>query len=745
MQPNPAEVERLSLERGPSDRETRSMPPPPAETERETSSSRPAHRDPPSPPPHPAEGEREAPAGWASLARIGSPAEAIANLVRSLRASEEAFRRLIECNADGVLVMRPTGEIVYGNPAAERLLGRPLQQLLGQPFGLPVGPGETTEIDILHQPTEGHPFGPLRIAEMRSQSIEWQGQPAILASLRDITERKQAEVSLRILAEASQELAQSLDEPTTLLTISRLTLTHLGNGCRIDRLSSNGRLYPILCSHNDPAIQETWNRLLSPEGADLEVNEVPAIVVRTGKPYVFPAIPHTSSAVATPEMHPPCFLETGVRAYFCFPLVVRGRTIGTLTVAHTEPGPMATAADFHLIAEFTLRAAAAMENARLYRESQEENRRKAEFLAMLGHELRNPLSAIRTAAALLEHPTGSVQQAAQVVSRQVRHMNRLVDDLLEVSRVSRGLIQLRCERVVLYEILIQSLESLRSEIDRRKLQLQFGPIDESLVVDGDPMRLEQVFSNLLHNATKYTDPGGHIRVSVERDENFALVRIEDSGIGIPPEIQPRLFEIFSTAPQTLDRSRGGLGIGLTLVRKLVELHGGDVQVHSPGVGQGSRFTVRLPLPLTSGTNPASSIPQATSNHVQGTPKSILLIEDAVDAREMLELLLRSWGHRVQSADNGRVGFEQALKHRPEIAIIDIGLPEWTGYEVARRIRAELSLRSMLLIALTGYGQPEDTRAALAAGFDRHLVKPVDLDQLAELLQDGVPPRSSASS
>ena len=362
--------------------------------------------------------------------------------------------------------------------------------------------------------------------------------------------------------------------------------------------------------------------------------------------------------------------------------------------------------------------------------AQDAVRHKDDFLAMLAHELRNPLAPILSSTHVLRAQpdnAAGVQRAREVIERQVRHQARLLDDLLDVSRVSRGRIQLRRRPVDLRAIVAEVIETTRPLIDERHLELSSPAAPQALPLQADPDRLAQVVANLVTNAVKYTPPGGRITVTAERELQDAVLRVRDSGVGIPTDMLERIFELFTQVDPTLARSQGGLGIGLTLVKSLVEMHRGTVEARSAGLGQGSELTVRLPL--------AGAVPEhaATAVAASAGPRHILIVEDNADAREMLHAVLALEGHRVLASEDGVGGIEMAVLHRPEIVLVDIGLPGMSGYEVARRIREALGQR-VTLVALTGYGQPGDRRHAREAGFDAHLVKPVGLDNLQTFLR-----------
>lgn len=385
---------------------------------------------------------------------------------------------------------------------------------------------------------------------------------------------------------------------------------------------------------------------------------------------------------------------------------------------------------------------------RLLRQLEEGVAQRDHLLSMLGHELRNPLAAIRAATELLlrQESTGEPTESEvalrrhhlELIARQGGQLVRMVDDLLDLGRMRSGRVRLLRVAVDLNVVVRRCVEAAGSAAGQRGQKLVASYAPEPAVVEGDPVRLEQAMSNLLANAVKYSAEGGTIALEVSTDGlregrsgGSATVRIADSGVGMSPEVMRGVFDLFTQADQSIDRPLGGLGLGLPLVQSLIEGHGGTVSAASEGPGRGSLFTVRLPLSAASAkprTNGATCPePQAVSRHV-------LLVEDQGDMRNVMARLLRSWGHRVETAATGPAGIETALAGRPEVALVDVGLPGLSGYEVASRLRLALD-GNIRLIALTGYGTPEDRLRSAAAGFDLHLVKPVDFDQLRALLAE----------
>lgn len=363
----------------------------------------------------------------------------------------------------------------------------------------------------------------------------------------------------------------------------------------------------------------------------------------------------------------------------------------------------------------------------------EAGRQKDEFLAMLAHELRNPLAPIRSSSEVLAAivPREPRAQAMiEVLRRQVQHLSHLVDDLLDVSRITQGRIELNITTVDVADILSHAVESVEPAIRERAHKLQILSSYRSLHVAGDAARLVQCLVNLLNNSIKYTDRGGRILLESREEDGQVVIEVSDNGTGISPHLMPRIFDLFVQSDRTLDRSQGGLGIGLSVVRRLIEMHGGTVTARSDGPGQGAVFTIRLPLVKPPGKGAPASVREAPA------PRRILVVDDNVDAADTLAMMLRLEGHEVEAVYRGRDALERMGTFRPQVVLLDIGLPELNGYEVARQIRRLPGTAELRLIALTGYGQAEDRARALEAGFDDHLVKPVDNSVLRRHLGAG---------
>ena len=369
------------------------------------------------------------------------------------------------------------------------------------------------------------------------------------------------------------------------------------------------------------------------------------------------------------------------------------------------------------------------------RQLEEANRRKDEFLAVLAHELRNPLAAIRTAAELAgrrDAPSDAREQASAVIGRQAAHLGRLVDDLVDVSRITRGQIELRRERLKLATVVARAVETSQPLLSAREHTLRFAPIDDDLEIMGDLSRLTQVVGNVLHNAAKFTPRGGRIELDATRDGDDVVLRVADNGAGIASDALPYVFDLFSQTSRGVDRASTGLGVGLALVRQLVDMHGGTVDARSDGPGHGTEILVRLPRLEP---QPRSDVPAATSPTAADPPaRRILVVDDNEDAAEALALLLRLTGHETATAFDGIQAIDRAAEFHPDVVLLDIGMPRLDGYGTARAMRAAPWGRDLTLVAVTGWGQPKDRDRTLEAGFNAHLVKPVATDALFEIIR-----------
>ncbi|MED5618923.1 hybrid sensor histidine kinase/response regulator [Ideonella sp. BN130291] len=452
-----------------------------------------------------------------------------------------------------------------------------------------------------------------------------------------------------------------------------------------------------------------------------------------------PETPELSALEPTPAAMAPLRLPAGA----VFALVHGDRVLGALLVAGKGD-----TRDWPMLEELAGRAAIAFENARLYRTLEveiderrqaearlrESNQRKDEFLAMLSHELRNPLAPIRNAVEVIRRvapPDAKLIWATDVTDRQVNHLTRLVEELLDVARISQGKIVLQQEALDLQTVLSHSVETARPLLDARGHRLQVQVPPQPVWLRGDFARLSQVVSNLLNNAAKYTPEGGSIQLMLTAEDGQAQISVRDNGIGIEPELLPNVFELFEQGKRSLDRSQGGLGIGLTLVQRLVQLHNGTVVARSAGQGHGSEFVVTLPC--LSEVQPTEPVTTSSQAGAQAGACRVLVVDDNLDAADTVAMYLEIEGHVVQTVADGQQALTSAATFHPDVVVLDIGLPLLDGYQVARRLRGMVPTREALLIALTGYGQKGDKQQAEEAGFDCHLVKPADPRLLADMI------------
>ena len=570
----------------------------------------------------------------------------------------------------------------------------------------------------------------------KSEQIRRQAEHRV-ALAREQAARTVAEDTTRrqaFLAEASHLLSRPLDSPATLTELLRLIVPIWADLAAIVLLDGPDRNRLAEWAWVDPADGRLVRKSAVEDPKQTAIWDAILRVLASGSPEY---LRRDGVRVGPRSSVPPGTLEAAGGSHdvrvVVVPLIVSDRTLGAIAMAMEHSSRAYDPADMALVADLAGRAAIAIENIRLYGEIQERDRRKDEFLAMLAHELRNPLAPIRNAVEILRlqpDRAPQVQMASDVIDRQSRQMVRLVDDLLDVSRITRGKIQMQRSRVELRPVLATAMETSTPLLEARHHQLTVSLPPNEVWLEADPSRLAQVIANLLNNAAKYTPEGGHVRLAVEAEQDNVVLRVRDTGVGIGPEMLPKLFQPFIQADVSLDRSQGGLGIGLTLVRGIVELHGGTVRAISEGGGRGSEFVVTLPAAAP----PGAPGPKAEDHPPERAPAAqrILVVDDNVDAAETLTVLLRKTGHEVEVARDGPAALEAVRAFQPTTVLLDIGLPGMDGYEVARRMRAQPETRRIFLVALTGYGQEEDRIRCEHAGFDLHLTKPIGADALQDL-------------
>ena len=548
---------------------------------------------------------------------------------------------------------------------------------------------------------------------------------------RETAER--ARHRLQVLAAAGAQLSRSLEEKSTLESIASVIVPDIADWCRIDLLDEHGVLQRKLTYHLDPERRRAVEEMVRQHQVGADTPGSFPQVIASGEPYLanFEA-PEKSGIVD------PVFLafaqQTGMRATCVVPLIARGRTIGAMGALQAESGRQYSAEDGVLIGELAQRAALALDNVRLFAESEKAlheaevaNRAKDDFLAMLGHELRNPLAPIVTSLSVMarRYPQAAAPQRL-VIERQVAHLSKLVDDLLDVSRIASGKIRLNVERVDMRQIVERALELVAPALEARPRRPEVSLPSHPAWVIGDPLRLAQIVGNLLTNAAKYSKPDERIAIDVAVDGPEVRLVVADAGAGMRPELLARVFERFVQGEQALHRAEGGLGLGLAIAQSLVELHHGTIAAESDGPGRGSRFTVTLPHADGDAAMPS---PAGSAGESVRRPARILVVDDNEDAVEALAELLRMEGYEVVSAESAEHALEQVDGFIPDIALLDIGLPKMNGYDLARALRANPQLRTLRLIALTGYGRAPDRQRAFDAGFDDHFVKPAPIDEL----------------
>jgi signal transduction histidine kinase len=648
----------------------------------------------------------------------------------ALQASEARLRIATEAAGLGVFEWHAAAsEAVWENPRMYEIFGRPArkgpmtyrefwdqavhpddkERVLGEfAYGMRSGESVHTEFRIRRE------------SDAECRWIEclgkWQpvteGEPArLIGVLWDITERRRTQELLREMADSERaradELAALMDAVPAVVLIAR------DRECRF--ITGNRAAHALLRTSGDGNVSlAAQSPERSPQftirigGVALPVRELPVHAAARGE--------------ETRDVEEELEFADGSK------VSLQGSAVPLRDRAGKVYGAIAAFVDITA----RKRAEEALKDA---------DRRKDDFLAMLAHELRNPLAPVRNAAELLKHlrpADPQIQWATEVIDRQANHLVRLVDDLLDVSRITRGTINIRKEALDLRELVVRCAETGRSIVGARGHLLQVGLPEQPVPVHGDATRLNQVLSNLLDNAAKYTDAGGTISLSLAAAAGQAVIRVRDNGIGIAPEMLPHIFEPFTQADRSLDRAQGGLGIGLSVVRRIVEKHRGQVSAASEGLGKGSEFTVFLPLTeVLPAPAPDTHPPAAPSEAYRGR-RRILVVDDNPDAANAAAALLRIGGHEVTVAHEGAAALRTARTLKPEVVLLDIGLPVMDGYEVARRLRAQPETAHAALVALTGYGREADVARSKAAGMDRHLVKPVDAEALESLIRSLAP-------
>lgn len=670
--------------------------------------------------------------------------------------AEDAQRFLaaiVESSDDAIISKTLDGRMLSWNVGAERLLGYTAHEAIGKPITLVVPPElEDEERSLLAKLARGQRIDhyetvrrdklgrridvSLTLSPLRDDTGRIVGASSVA---RDVSSRKQVEAALLAVKD---ELATQLADLRRLHEMSV-------------RLSTTLELQPILeeTLRTATSIEGTTFGLLSlcdPEHQQLEVGASLGFDGEFLK--TIEHIPPGGGACGT------CFLErrrvvvedtetdpafaeyrgaareAGFRAVHSTPLITRsGNVVGVLSTHFARPH-RPTDREMHLIDLCARQAVDFIENARLYVELRDADRRKDEFLAVLAHELRNPLAPISNALQILrlsDDLSPATEKMRNIMERQVNQLIRLVDDLMEVSRIARAKIELRRQPVDLLSVIGSAVETSQPLIEAAGHRLAISLASEPMTLDADPVRLAQVIANLLNNAAKYTEEGGQIWLAAKREGNEVVVSVKDTGLGISPDMLPRVFDMFSQWDRTRYRAQGGLGIGLTLAKNLVQMHGGRIEARSDGLGQGSEFIVRLPL-VRGVLHPAPATP--TIGKLKSLPRrKILVVDDTRAAAYVLGKLLEKMGQEVHTEYDAPAALEYARTERPDLVISDVSMPQMSGYDLARQLRQEPSLDGLVLVALTGYGQDKDRQRAMEAGFNHHLIKPASIEALHTLL------------
>jgi PAS domain S-box-containing protein len=629
---------------------------------------------------------------------------------KTLRPSEECYRLLVDAVKDyAIFMLDPTGLVVTWNTGAEHIKGYRAAEAIGKHFSL-FYPAE----DV----ASGKPERELEIAaaEGRLEENGWRVRKdgsrfwanVVVTALhneageligfakviRDMTERRAGEDALRESEERMRSVVNHVIDG--IITIDERGLVESFNPAAEKTFG-----YPA-----EQVVGRNVNMLM-PEPHHSRHDGYITNYSRTQKPKIIGIGREVEGLRSDGSIFP---MELAVSEFS-----LAGRRYFT-----------------GIVRDITERKRLERELHRRVAELDETGHRKDEFLAMLAHELRNPLAAITTAVQLstMSSVQDQINSGMEVINRQVKHLTRLIDDLLDVSRITRGKVQLRKERIDAFPVINGALEAIRPLIKQRNHELVVS-LRPGLRLDADPTRLEQILVNLLTNAAKYTESGGTIWFTAGHGGNDIVIKVRDTGIGIPPEKLPQMFELFAQGDRSLARSEGGLGIGLTLVRSLAEMHGGSVTATSEGPGKGSEFIVRLPAVATC-AEVIPRLPAKTSQAIAHRAR-ILVVDDNVDMVRALVRLLELLGHDVQTAYDGPTAIETARVHRPEFVLLDLGLPGMDGYQVATRLRQEQGSQDAVIIAVTGYGQEDDRGRSREAGFDHHLVKPIDHNVLVTLI------------
>jgi PAS domain S-box-containing protein len=659
-------------------------------------------------------------------------------LDRLLRETQDRYRLLVELSPDAILV-HSEGRYVFANPAAAALFGASVPEEIVGTHVLDFVHPDSRQV-VYRRIEQGHagqvtPLEEMRIirldgtfadVEATSTRVEFLGRAALQVVMHDVTARKRAEERDRTLREASALLTGSLEAGTVLRQLSRLLVESLADWVVVDVKDEDGAVRRVTAEHRDPAKQPLLDRVREDVTRDPNAS---AEVLRTGQPVLLRRVaPAIGPERMTSETHRAGLAPFDPRSVIAVPMKVGDRILGVFTCVRSEESLPFTGDDLGLLDLVAKRAALALENARLFEEVRDANRLKDQFLATLSHELRSPLSTILGWSQMLKDGKISgdlARRAVEAIDRSAQAQTRLINDVLDVSRIITGRMRLDVQRIDLAAVLDAAMEGVRPAAEAKTLELNVVVDARPALMSGDRDRLQQVFWNLLSNAVKFTPGGGRVEVRLRRREDGFEIAVADTGAGIDAQFLPYLFQRFAQADSSTTRRHGGLGLGLAIVRHLVEMHGGTVRADSAGAGEGATFTVTLPAravvePASRDSRQGSASLPAETASVAGV--SVLVVDDQADALEMLGLVLEKAGAHVRVAASADQALDQLRTETPAVIISDIGMPGMDGYELMRQVRRRGVAAPA--IALTAYGRPEDREAAFAAGFQLHVPKPV---------------------
>lgn len=671
-----------------------------------------------------------------------------------LQRSEQEYRYLADAMPQIVWTSQPNGHTDYYNRRWVEYTGMTVEQANGWGWQSVLHPedveaclrrwatalktGEAYEIEYrFRRASDGsyrwHLGRAVPVRDDKGEIIKWFG------TATDIDDRKRAEESLLFSAEASRVLASSLDYETTLSNVARLAVPRLADWCVVHILEEEGSFQQLAAAHQDASKLEMLRELnrLYPSG--LETAHGYRRVVRTGNPELIEVVTDSLlAAVAQDEKHLELLRQLGLKSTLCVPLLARGRVLGAITFATAESGRAYDSTSLALAEDLARRASNAVDNARLYQEAQRANRTKEEFLATLSHELRTPLTPILGWVHMIRSgmlKDGDFEHALSVVEKNSQSLTRLINDLLDMSAILSGKMRIEQLPVSLNEVIKEACETVGQLAKMRGIKLEAVVHEDDIVlIQGDRTRLVQIFWNILSNAVKFSEDGGRVRVACEASQSVARVIVEDEGLGIAREFLPEVFERFRQADSSKTRTHGGLGLGLALVKSFVEAHGGSVTAESAGAGRGSRFTVSLPRLVLPVKDEEKALTPAETDPATGH-SSVLVVEDSADTLELLHKTLKIRGYQVTPCESASAALDAAPDGSFDIIISDIGMPEMDGYQLIARLRQLPHLQSVPAIALSGYAAEQDRNAALDAGFDAHLAKPVDPADLTALMKE----------